>query len=301
MSAPVGLVGVGRMGERIGGRLLAAGRGLVVHDRDPAAARRLTGRGAAPADTPAEVAARCGTVLTAVTDGPAVLAVLTGPDGLLRAPPPGLLLVETTTIGVAESERVAARCAAAGVRYVRCPVLGSLAAAAEGRLVALMSGPPDAVEAAAAVVGPVAAVRHVLGTGEEARVAKLAANGVLAGSLLALLEGVVLAERCGLPRDRLLGALDDSSVVSPFLRGAAARLRAARHEPNLTMDLLVKDLLLAEAAADRVAATLPVAGASRRVFQAAAGSGLGGRDPIAVVDVLAAAGRPGGVEPDRPG
>src|SRR5262249_27003457 len=136
----IGFIGLGRMGSRMAKRLLEADLQLTVFDADRARAQELVTQGANVGESPRAVAAGSEAVITSVTDGVAVLALLSGEDGLLAGAPPNLLLIEMSTIGVEDSRRVATACAAAGLRYVRAPVLGTLDAAEEGSLNALISG-----------------------------------------------------------------------------------------------------------------------------------------------------------------
>lgn len=296
MAERVGVVGLGRMGGRIAARLLDRGYAVTVFDVRPEAVAALADRGAAAAASPRALAGQVPATITMVSDGPSLLQVLQGPDGLLAGCAPGFLLVDMTTIGVDESAEVAAACREADVGYVRAPVLGTLEAAADGSLTALVSGPAEVLEAAQALLRHLAAEQRVLGSGEEARIVKLVANDVLASSLAALAEGLVLAERTGLDASQLLGAVADSSMASPALRGTIARLREHSFEPRLTTTLLAKDLDLLVRAAEAAETPAPTASVLARLFRAAAEGGWGDLDASAVLLMLeeqARAGRSG--------
>src|SRR5438132_11881415 len=158
----VGFIGLGRMGSRMAQRLIEAGHELTVFDAVPAKADLP---GARTARNTRELGA-CDAVLMSVTDGQAVLAALQGPDGLLAGAHSGLLLIELTTIGVADSQRVAELCQAAGVDYVRSPLLGTLDSAESGHLTALISGPEKAIERARHLLSHLCAAQHELGPAE---------------------------------------------------------------------------------------------------------------------------------------
>jgi 3-hydroxyisobutyrate dehydrogenase/2-hydroxy-3-oxopropionate reductase len=265
----LGFIGLGRMGRRMAQRLVDAGHELNVFD---AVAAKADLPGARTAACPRELGT-CEAVLMSVTDGTAVLAALQGPDGLLAGAKPGLLLIELTTIGVADSERVAALCAPKGLDYVRSPLLGTLDSAASGRLTALMSGPEGAIDRAHPIMAELCQEQHYLGPTEEGRVAKLVANGMLAAGQVALSEALALGQKAGMPLDRLLEVILGSSSASPVIKGTVQKMRQRDFEPRLTVALLAKDLrLLNELAAARCA-PVPQASANLQLYEAAVNMG----------------------------
>jgi 3-hydroxyisobutyrate dehydrogenase len=266
------------MGSRMAGRLVAAGYSLSVYDAAPGRADAVSG--AAAATSPREVAERSEAVFTMVTDGPAVLS-------LLDSWPSGLLHIDTSTIGVADSAQVAERCSALGVEYVRSPVLGTLEAAEAGGLVALVSGERSAVDRALPLLKHLSREQRYLGSGEEARLVKLITNGVLGSALAAFAEGVAVAERAGIDRSTLLDILAGGANASPALKGSIEKVSSQTFDqPRLTTALLAKDLrLLAEAAAG-CGAIVPVATTAHELYQSAANMGLADLDSSAVLLLL---------------
>jgi 3-hydroxyisobutyrate dehydrogenase-like beta-hydroxyacid dehydrogenase len=266
------------MGSRMAGRLLSAGLSLTVYDAVPGRADLLSG--AFAASSPREVAERSEAVFSMVTDGPAVLSLL---DGW----PSGILHIDTTTIGVADSLRVAERCLELGVRYVRSPVLGTLEAAEAGGLVALVSGERSAFEAALPLLQHLSREQRYLGSGEGARLVKLITNGVLGSALAAFAEGVALAERAGIDRETVLDILANGANASPALKGSIQRVRdTAFDQPRLTTALLAKDLRLLTEAAATCGAIVPVATTARELYQSASNMGLADLDSSAVLLLL---------------
>src|SRR5688572_13800775 len=94
----IGFIGLGRMGQAMCARLLAAGFPLVVHNRTRAKADELLASGAAWAGSPAELAEQTDLILTILTDDAAVEQVYNGARGLLQAELNGKLLVEMSTV-----------------------------------------------------------------------------------------------------------------------------------------------------------------------------------------------------------
>ncbi len=279
----VGFTGLGRMGQRMAGRLLDAGLHLTVYDIDPEKASHLERRGARGVASPRAVADGTEAVVTSVTDGSAVLAVLTGPDGLLAGAQPNLLLVEMSTIGVEDSRRIAELCEAAAVRYVRSPVLGTLDAAAGGTLNALISGPRDAVDDALPLLEHLITQHRYLGPAEEGRIVKLLMNSMLAVTMASFAEALVVGEKAGLDTNLLLDVMTGSSTTSRATQGAAAMVREREFEPRLSAELMLKDLRLFGELAASTHTPVAVASATRQVYEAMVAMGWGDLDRAAVV------------------
>jgi len=101
----LGFIGLGAMGSRMAGRLLAAGYDLTVFNRGRERMRPLEQRGAKAADTPGEVARSAEVVLVSVADDAAAEAVIAGTDGALSAARPGAILLNMSTVSPALDPR----------------------------------------------------------------------------------------------------------------------------------------------------------------------------------------------------
>jgi 3-hydroxyisobutyrate dehydrogenase len=117
----IGFIGLGMMGQRVAGHLLAAGHDLAVHSRTRAKAEPLLAGGARWATTPAEVAEAADVVLTMVGGPDDVAAVYRGAAGLFAAAREGQVLVDLTTSSPDLAAALAAE-APAGVVCLDAPV-----------------------------------------------------------------------------------------------------------------------------------------------------------------------------------
>ena len=121
----LGFIGLGAMGSRMAGRLLAAGYDLTVFNRGRERMRPLEQRGAKAADTPGEVARNAGVILVSVADDAAVENVITGPDGALHEARAGAILINMSTVSPALSRRLSETALSKGVSVLDAPVSGS--------------------------------------------------------------------------------------------------------------------------------------------------------------------------------
>jgi len=254
----VAVCGLGRMGRPIALRIAAGGFPLTVWNRTPDAAESVAAdTGGRAASTPAEAAREADVVITMLTDGPAVLAVLDGPDGVLAGLRPGTTVVDCSTTGAASARQAAELCRDAGVAFLDSPVSGSTAVAERGELGLMVGGETDALQRVRPVLERFGkTIVHVGPTGAGAAV-KVAVNGLLHTFSTALAESMVAAEAAGVPRSAFFDVLAGGVLASTFL----GYKRAAFLDPDsaaVAFDLTTatKDLRLAVDASR--AAHLPV-------------------------------------------
>ncbi len=283
----VAVVGLGKMGEPIACRLLAAGHEVSVWNRTPGKAGRLVEGGAREADSPADAARGAELCVTMVLDDNALRSVTTGDGGVLAdGALDGGVLAEMSTVSPSVSREVAEAAEAAGVRYLRAPVSGNPSVVEAGNLSIIVSGDAEAlaqVEPALRDIGP--NVFHV-GSAEEARVLKLALALMIAGSAELIAEALVLGEGHGLDRAKMLEVMGASSVGSPFVKYKTAALVANDYTATFTANAMWKDLALTLASAHEVSAPLPVTAAIQQLIEGCIGSGMGEDDLMALLPRL---------------
>jgi 3-hydroxyisobutyrate dehydrogenase len=143
MTERVAVLGTGIMGAPMARSLLKTGFQVRVWNRTLTKARVLAAEGAELAETPAEAVREAAFVITMLTDGAAVLAVM---GQAAESVPDGAVWLQTSMD--TDVERVAALAEDHGITFVDCPVLGTRETAKQGRLVVLASGPGDALDRA---------------------------------------------------------------------------------------------------------------------------------------------------------
>jgi 3-hydroxyisobutyrate dehydrogenase-like beta-hydroxyacid dehydrogenase len=289
----IGVVGLGRMGEPIARRLLAAHE-VTVFNRSAARADSLVELGATRAAFPGDVWESADACITMVADDAALRAVMLADDGLLRDGSPGRVVIDMSTVSIEVSQAVADAAKAAGIGYLRAPVSGNPSVVEAGNLTIMVSGDGDAferLEPALRDIGP-----HVfyLGPGEEARVMKLALNLMIAATAEAMAEALVLGEASGLERATMLEVMGASAVGSPFVKYKTAALVADDYSATFTSSMMHKDLSLAVDAGRAVGVPLPVTELVRELLEGCIATGLGDADLMALLPRLSReAGRSG--------
>jgi 3-hydroxyisobutyrate dehydrogenase-like beta-hydroxyacid dehydrogenase len=283
----VAFLGLGQMGAAMARRLEGADFDLTVYNRTPAPTEEFAACGVRIAVSPADAADGADVVLTMLTDGAAVEAVVLGQDGVLAgAGPYTSVLAEMSTIDVASSRRIAERAAVTGTRYLRAPVSGNPVAVQTGNLSIIVSGDADALEDVRTVLEAIGPTIFHLGDAEEARVMKLALATMIASSAQTLAEALALGEAHGLGRAQMLEIIRGSAAGSPFVNYKSAPLVADDYTSTFTSRLMQKDLRLIRACAEEVGLPVPLTALVERLVQDCIDQGMGDLDIIALLPRL---------------
>jgi 2-hydroxy-3-oxopropionate reductase len=241
----IGFIGLGIMGKPMASNLLAAGFPLTVHNRGRGPVEELAARGATPGGSPREVAAASDVVITMLPDSPDVEAVVLGPDGITEGIREGALYIDMSTIGPATSRKVAAVLSERGVEAVDAPVSGGEPAAQSGNLSIMAGGTDQAVERAQPIFDVLGKSTTRIGPAGAGQVAKAANQVVVALTIQAVAEALVLARKAGVDparvRDALLGGFAQSRILD--LHGQ--RMLDGNYDPGFKLRLHRKDLAIA--------------------------------------------------------
>jgi len=248
---PVAILGIGAMGRGMATSALRAEIPTTVWNRNQAATRDLAELGAAVAPTAADAARGARIVVTMVTDADAVISIARD-EGVLAALAPGAILVQMSTIGVAGIERVAAMVTTErpDVKLLDAPVSGSKDPAAQGKLTIFASGPEEARPRVAPLfdaLGQRTIWAGDIGNGSRL---KLVANTWLAFAAEAVAASVALARGLGLDTEQVVDALEGNPLMSPWQEAKLHRMAKGEYSAQFALSLALKDVRLAEDAAD---------------------------------------------------
>jgi 3-hydroxyisobutyrate dehydrogenase-like beta-hydroxyacid dehydrogenase len=273
------------MGGSMAARLLAAGYPVHGMNRTRRRAEELIAHGLHWHDTPREVAAATDVVLTSVPDDEALHVAAGGPDGILAGLTAGTTWVDVSTVSPKASREMAARVRAAGATMLDAPVSGSVPQVRAGTLTILVGGDADAYGRVEPVLRELGTPRHI-GSNGQGLVLKLAVNISLAVQMLALAEGLLLADRSGVDRRLALEVMTGSAIGSPMLKARAPLVLDPPAEAWFTLGLVQKDVELARDLADSLGVPLPTADRADEVLGLARVLGYQDRDLAAMFQVL---------------
>jgi 2-hydroxy-3-oxopropionate reductase len=287
MAEKVGFIGLGIMGRPMAKNLMDAGYELVVHNRSPEKAEELAEEGnATAAGSPREVAEACDIVITMLPDSPDVEAVAAGEGGILEGLRDGALLVDMSTISPVVTEELAEKIREKGASMLDAPVSGGDVGAIEGALSIMVGGSQQDFERARPlfdVMGKVATHVGPIGAGQ---VVKACNQIVVALTIEAVSEALVLGSKGGVAPEKLVEALSGGLAGSAVMEAKKEKFFSHDFEPGFRIELHHKDLGIALAAGREYGVALPVTAIVDQMLEASKAKDRGDRDHSALLNLL---------------
>lgn len=281
----VSLIGLGPMGRPMAENLLTGYGPIIVWNRSAEKATALAARGAVVAPTPAAAATE--TTLTVLPDLVQVEGLLGGADGLLagwlaRDIVFPTLVVHGTVSPVAVADFAQRMQAEHGVYVVDAPLSGGTVGAEAGTLSIMAGGEPDVVHQLTTLFAHLGSTIRYLGPSGSGAMAKACNQIVVAGTVAAVSEAMLLARTAGL----------DLGVVREILQGGLARseVLAQKGDKWINQDFSaggsarnqLKDLNFISQAAEANGLSLPTTSAVTRLFAQMVADGDGELDHTGV-------------------
>jgi 3-hydroxyisobutyrate dehydrogenase-like beta-hydroxyacid dehydrogenase len=278
---PIGLIGVGLMGEVYAQRLIAAGFGVIGFDVDAERMKRLTQIGGR-AGSIADIARQCDPVVLAVFSTDQVEEVVD--QGLMPAAA-GKIVICTSTC---DPDRIAALGTRVGrdVRFLEVPVSGTSAQVRHGDGVGLIGGDAALAQVAAPVLDALFPKRFHIGQIGDGGRAKLAINLILGLNRLALAEGLVFASRLGLDPAAFLEVARVSAAASQVMDTKGPKMVARDFAPEARVRQTLKDANLMRDQARAIGQELPLLEIHAAVLEACVGHGEGEKDNSIVIEEI---------------
>lgn len=276
----VGFVGVGRMGQAMVRRLLAAGHGVAVYNRTPEKAQALAEAGAMVVGAVADTARETEALFTMLADDAALDEVATKTGGVLQSLPRGGIHICCGTHSVAIVRKLTAAHMRAGQILVAAPMLGRPDAVSSGQAGMVVAGPPESVAHCRPLFDAIA--RRVFDAGAEpagAAAIKIANNFVLGCAIEAMGEGFSLVRKHAVAPQVFYDVMTEGLFGAPAYKVYGKIIVDEAYDTVGQMALLgLKDAELALAAGGAVGVPLPSGNVWRDRLVGAVAHGDGGRD-----------------------
>jgi 3-hydroxyisobutyrate dehydrogenase-like beta-hydroxyacid dehydrogenase len=286
--ANLGFIGLGVMGSEMVNRLLSKGHSVTGFNRTRSKAEWLVQKGMKWGDSPRAVAAAAEVTFSMVTNSAALGAITNGPEGILAGLSAGKILADMSTVSPAYSREVANKVREKGADMVDSPVSGSVITLQQGNLSVMVGGRRDTFERVKPLLYDIGPKVTYVGTNGLALVMKIATNLSLAVQMLAFCEGILLAEKSGIPREVAVDVLTHSAVASPMIQYRGPFVVKMPDEAWFNVNMMQKDMLLALELGRQVDVPLPTTSVTNEFLTAARGMGLKEQDFAVVFNVLAA-------------
>lgn len=282
----IGFIGLGLMGKPMSKRLIAAGRGLVVHSRHEKSAEELIKLGAQVASSPREVAERSEIVITMLPDSSDVKDVILGRNGIAEGVRGGSLVIDCSTISPLVEVEIAKRLQSKGVEALDAPVTGGTMGAEAGTLTFLVGGNDATYERALPLFKAMGKEIFHMGPNGAGSYAKLCNQICVGLNLLGTCEALILATRAGLNPNQTITALSTGAASSWQLANFGPKMVQRDFKPGFKMEHLEKDMRLANEVCERL--VIPSFGSSlvRELLKCAENMGLREQGTPALYDAI---------------
>lgn len=278
-SPSIGCAGAGILGSAIIRRLLDSGFSVAAWNRDRRKLSPLVALGAAPAETPGDLARHSDLVLTCVTAGPAVESIVFGDEGVASCGAPGKLLIDMSTVDATHTRNMATRLRErCGMSWLDAPISGGAPAALEGRMAVMVGGSEQDFESAQPVWDALAGRCTLMGPNGAGQSTKMV-NQVLVSCTFAILaEACGLAEHTGVDAARIPGALQGGRADSRLLQEFFPKMANSEFSIESTIATMMKDLDMIGDLARGVDAQMPITELVTGIYRKMITDGLGDRE-----------------------
>ena len=281
--APVGLIGLGLMGEAFAQRILAAKFEVIGFDLDRAKCAKLGEIGGRAAGSIEDVARRCGAIILAVFSTDQVADVIDNHLVPALGDASGRLVLCASTCDPDEIAAIGARAVAHGLRFLETPVSGTSEQVRRGEGVGLIGGDATIADDAAPILDALFASRFHIGRIGDGGRAKLAVNLILGLNRLALAEGLVFAERMGLDPAAFLPVAQGSAAYSQVMETKGPKMVRGDFSPEGRAKQTLKDAHLMLDQAERLGQVLSVLQVHADVLEACVRNGEAELDNSVVI------------------
>lgn len=273
MDRTIGMIGVGVMGTAFTRNLVKEGFSMVGYDPSPEAMERLRAEGGTPLPSPGAVADAAPVAFLSLPSTDALHAAVGAPDGLASAKA-ATILIETSTLPVADKETARDRLAATGKILLDCPLSGTGAQALARDLVVFGSGDRDAYETALPAIRAMSRQQHYLGEFGRGSVMKYIANLLVTIHTVSTAEAMVFGMKAGFDPGVIFDTLAESAGTSRMFQVRGGTMRDEAYEKVAsTIRTHCKDLSIIEDFASRMHCPTPLFAVASQVYQMSAAQG----------------------------
>lgn len=261
----IGFIGLGNMGGPMAANLATAEHEVSGFDM-----AQVSIAGVALRESAAAVARDADVVITMLPNGQILQAVA---QEVIPAMPAGATLVDCSTVDVDSARAVAAQAIEAGLQFVDAPVSGGTTGATAGTLTFMAGGALEAFAVAKPLFHIMGQKAVHCGEAGAGQAAKICNNMILGVTMIATCEAFALADKLGLSRDKMFDVVSTSSGYSWTMNaycpapGVGPQSPADNgYTPGFASELMLKDLRLAQQAAQSADADTPMGKAAEGLY-----------------------------------
>jgi len=294
--AKIGFIGLGIMGLPMAENLIKAGHAVKGMEVSAVQKDKFVAAGGTAAASVKDAVSDADVVVTMLPDLQHVREIYIRPNGVIASAKSGALLIDCSTIDVESARTVAVAAERQGLAIVDAPTSGGVAAAQAAKLTFMVGGSFAAFERAKSVLARMGNTIVHAGLAGNGQAAKICNNMILGVSMIAVSEAFVLAEKLGLDAQKMFDISSKSSgqcwsmtsycpVPGPVPGSPANR----NYQPGFTAAMMLRDLKLAQDAAQAVGAKTPLGADAFKIYSQYVDGGDAERDFSGIIQLLRAA------------
>jgi 3-hydroxyisobutyrate dehydrogenase len=287
----IAFIGLGNMGSGMSANLAKAGHEVIAFDLSAEAMARAKEQGITPAGSAAEAVKDANAVVTMLPAGSHVRQVYE--ESILPNAPKDALLIDCSTIDVDSARTVNRDAAMQGFRAADAPVSGGTAAASGGTLTFMVGCREQDFPEIEAVLKPMAKAVIRAGDSGAGQAAKICNNMLLGISMIGTCEAFALAERLGLDAQKFFDIASKASgqcwsltSYCPWPGPVPTAPSNRGYEGGFAAAMMLKDLKLAQEAAEATATDTPLGGVAQALYEELNQRGHGQKDFSFMLEML---------------
>lgn len=282
----IGFIGMGKMGIPMSSNLVKAGYPVTVYNRTREKTKALADLGAAVADCPKAAAEAKDMIISMISEDSVLEAISFGPGGAFEGAKSGAIFIDMSTVSPESSARVGAAADKKGIKYLRAPVSGSTILAESGNLTIFASGPKDAYDACVDIFRVMGQKSFHVGTGDEARILKLAINMMVGLTAAMVGEALTFGEAGGMDWEQMIDIIGASVAASPLFGYKTQLLKDRNFAPAFTVSQMAKDFDLALSTGQANNVPMPITSIVRQFWGTMMATGKGEMDFFGFVTLM---------------
>jgi len=287
----VAFIGLGNMGSGMAANQAKAGREVIAFDLSAEALARAKAQGMTPAASAAEAVKDANVVITMLPAGQHVREIYM--EAILPNAPKDALLIDCSTIDVDSARTVARDASMQGFRAADAPVSGGTAAASGGTLTFMVGCREQDFADVEEALKPMAKATIHAGDSGAGQAAKICNNMLLGISMIATSEAFALADALGLDAQKFYDIASKASgqcwsltSYCPWPGPVPAAPSNREYEGGFASAMMLKDLKLAQEAAETSGTPTPLGGAAEAIYTELVSAGFGAKDFSVVLQML---------------
>ncbi|MEM7221662.1 MAG: NAD(P)-dependent oxidoreductase [Pseudomonadota bacterium] len=282
----IGFIGLGVMGGPMAANLARAGYSLKVYDLDPEKCARIADLGAAVANSPSDAATNVDYVMTSLPGPKQIQDIAFGENGIVEKMRPGATWIELSTNNLEVGAKILRATKDRGLCLLDAPISGGSEGASDGTLTILVGSDGEAFRRCLPILRTIGERIDYLGPNGAGYAAKIAQVVLCYIHSLALSEAMMLGVKGGVPADKMLEIIQNSTGTSYVAHRYGPLILDGDYDSSFTLALALKDLRLARELAASVTADLPLCNLVQDTYERACGTFGGEANHLMAVKIL---------------